>query len=89
MWGSRSTISGEDTLELVQEDFSLLLAVMSHTSEPFFFRGGGTPILSFSALMYFQKGFELCVWSPWVMVLLMYSHSALRILLLHVFGMNL
>ena len=25
--GSRSTISGEDTLELVQEDFSLLLAV--------------------------------------------------------------
>ena len=27
VWGSRSTISGEDTLELVQEDFSLLLAV--------------------------------------------------------------
>ena len=39
-------------------------------------------------LMYFQNGFELFVYSPWVMVLLMYSHSALRILLLHVFWMN-
>ena len=73
MWGSISTISGEDTLELVQEDFSLLLAV-THTSEPFFFRGA-TPVLScFLLLMYFQKSFELFVWSPWVMVLLMYSH---------------
>ena len=43
----------------------------------------------FLLLMYFQKGFELFVWSPWVMVLLMYSHSALRIFLLHVFWMNL
>ena len=49
-----------------------------------------TPMLScFLLLMYFQKGFELFVWSAWVMVLLMYSHSALRILLIHVFGMNL
>ena len=77
------TISGEDTLELVQEDFSLL----SHTSEQFFFRWA-TPMLScILLLMYFQNGFELFVWSPWVMVVLMYS--ALRILLLYVFLMNL
>ena len=64
-------------------------SLLSHTSEPFFFRGA-TPMLScFLLLIYFQKGFELFVWSPWVMVLLMYSHSALRILLLHVFWMNL
>ena len=51
MWGSRSTISGEDTLELVHEDFRLLLA---------------TPMLScFLLLMYFQKGFELFVLGLW------------------------
>ena len=43
----------------------------------------------FLFLMNLHKGFELFVWNPRVMVLLMYSHSALRILLLHVFWMNL
>ena len=58
-------------------------SLLSHTSEPVFFGGGGggaTTMLScFLLLMYFQKGFELFVWRPWVMVLLIYSHSALRI----------
>ena len=49
---SRSTISGEDTLELVQEDLSLLLAFT------ILFQGD-TPMLScFLLLIYFQKGFE-------------------------------
>ena len=57
-----------------------------HTPVNHSFSGGATSMLScFLLLMYFQKGFELFVWSPWVMVLLMYSHSALRILILHVF----
>ena len=60
---------------------------LSHTSEPFFFQGA-TPMLScFLLFMYFHQGFELFVWSPWVVVLLLYSHSALRILFLHVFWM--
>ena len=64
-------------------------SLLSHTSEQFFFRWA-TPVLScILLLMYFQNGFELFVWSRWVMVLLMYSHLALRILLLHVFWMNL
>ena len=52
-------------------------SLLSHTSESFFFTEA-TPMLSyFLLLIYFQKGFKLFVWSPWVMVLLMYSHSAL------------
>ena len=43
----------------------------------------------FLLLMYFEKGFELFVWSPWVIILLMYSLSALSILFLHAFLMNL
>ena len=91
MWGA-------DPPSLVKTlwNWSRMISVFSlpsHTSEPFFFGGGGggaTPMLScFLLLMYFQKGFELFVWSPCVVVLLMYSHSALRILLLHVFWMNL
>ena len=49
----RATISGEDTLQLVQEDISLLL---SHTSEPFFSAGYCNVVL-FAAFNVNPEGF--------------------------------
>ena len=60
--------------------FSLLLQPVNHSVS-----GDYSNVVFFLLLVYFQKGFELFVWSPFVMVLLIYSHSALRIPPLHVF----
>ena len=74
MWGT-------DHINLVKKllHWSMRISAFSllaHTSEPFFLMGA-TPMLS---------GFEVVVWSPRGTVLLMYSLSALPILLIHFWG---
>jgi hypothetical protein len=55
VWGSRPTISAENTLVVVQEDFSLLLAV-THQSN-ILFQGGYSNVVLLSDFNVFPEGF--------------------------------